>query len=151
ADGGQWRPHWRCRALRAISGRWVPVGRRTAIARISLLLTLAIVSGCLSRKLVGTGDVPPIDLGAPALPCRDLAQPAGASPGPPRPDVYPSAVTTVLSPEAPGREISLRECIALALENGRTGDFYDVGGSGLATSTTGIQPQGPLSASSDSI
>src|SRR5687767_373474 len=35
------------------------------------------------------------------------------------------SVTTVLSPEAEPRLISITECIALALENGRSGEFLD--------------------------
>ncbi|MER3416610.1 MAG: hypothetical protein C4297_10410 [Gemmataceae bacterium] len=38
-------------------------------------------------------------------------------------------VTTVLSPEGKQRPITLAECIALALENGRTGEFFDRTGS----------------------
>jgi outer membrane protein TolC len=60
-------------------------------------------------------------------------------------------VTTVLTPEGPGREISLMECIALALENGRTGEFYDAGPGGRATSLIGIQPQGTPAAFTDNI
>jgi outer membrane protein TolC len=46
-------------------------------------------------------------------------------------------VTTVASPDCPPRRISLAECLALALENGRTGDFFDAAGSDRRTSVTG--------------
>ena len=36
-----------------------------------------------------------------------------------------SPIRTVVNPEAKPREITLAECIALALENGRTGEFFD--------------------------
>jgi outer membrane protein TolC len=38
-------------------------------------------------------------------------------------------VSTPVNPEGKRREISLAECVALALENGRTGDFFDRVGS----------------------
>lgn len=37
-------------------------------------------------------------------------------------------IRTVLSPEAAKREITLAECIAISLENGRTGEFFDRAG-----------------------
>jgi outer membrane protein TolC len=124
------------------------------MARISLLLTLAVLPGCFPQRLLGTVNGPPTDpgaLGAPTLPCREPALLGGEPPAPPCPQDAPPAVSTVLTPEGPGREISLMECIALALENGRTGEFYDVGGGGRATSAGGVQPQGPLVAFTDSI
>src|SRR4051794_14163924 len=50
----------------------------------------------------------------------------------------PPSVSTVTSPDAPRRAISLAECICLALENGRTGEFYDRIGSDRRTSVTGL-------------
>jgi outer membrane protein TolC len=46
-------------------------------------------------------------------------------------------VTTVASPEYPPRKVSLAECLALALENGRTGEYFDLAGSERRTSVTG--------------
>lgn len=61
-----------------------------------------------------------------------------------------ATVSTVMNPEARLREISLAECIALALENGRTGQFFDRAGTGRRTSVTGVAPGG-ASGVSDSI
>src|SRR5262245_23200214 len=49
------------------------------------------------------------------------ACPDDGGPGPPR----FRTVSTVAAPEAAPRPICLAECIALALENGRTGEFFD--------------------------
>jgi outer membrane protein TolC len=50
----------------------------------------------------------------------------------------------VLNPEGKKRWISLAECIALSLENGRTGDFYDPPGapSGVRAALRGLSPTG---------
>ncbi|MGE3804358.1 MAG: TolC family protein [Gemmataceae bacterium] len=56
-------------------------------------------------------------------------------------------ITTALHPAAQKRPISLQECIALALENGRTGLNF-----GRRVTATGVQPPGgALSARTDSI
>src|SRR5262245_26553578 len=55
-------------------------------------------------------------------------------------------VSTINSPESPQRSISLAECIALALENGRTGELFDSPG-GIATT----DPAQPNQAATDSI
>jgi outer membrane protein TolC len=60
-----------------------------------------------------------------------------------------SAVSTVVSPEANERHISLAECIAVALENGRTGEFFD--GPGKGTSVSGLTRQTPSGAVTDSL
>lgn len=57
-------------------------------------------------------------------------------------------VTTVAAPELPPRRISLAECVALALENGRTGEFFDFAGGERHTSVTGSgRPMAPSDAS----
>src|SRR5437879_820991 len=56
------------------------------------------------------------------------------------------AVSTVASPEAPKRFISLSECIAIALENGRTGTFFDRTGSERHSSVTGLTREAPVAA-----
>jgi outer membrane protein TolC len=59
-------------------------------------------------------------------------------------------VRTVLTPEAPKREISLAECFALALENGRTGEFFDREG-GRRTSIIGLSRGASPSNATDSL
>lgn len=59
-------------------------------------------------------------------------------------------VRTVLSPEAPKREVTLAECFALALENGRTGEFFDRDG-GRRNSLVGPVRQAAVSNATDSI
>lgn len=59
-------------------------------------------------------------------------------------------IRTVLSPEAPKREITLAECIAIALENGRTGEFFDRAG-GRRNSLAGPQRGTPPSNLTDSL
>jgi outer membrane protein TolC len=92
----------------------------------------------------------------------DLGPGPGARPGPPQPGPAgpagdpdgwgpPGRVSTVTSPEAGRRPISMAECICLALENGRTGEFYDRTDSDRRTSVTGLQQQGPAAAASDSV
>ncbi len=61
-----------------------------------------------------------------------------------------AAISTVLKPEGKKRFVSLAECIALALENGRTGDFFDQAGL-RRTSLFGIQRFASPSNISDSI
>lgn len=61
-----------------------------------------------------------------------------------------TSVSTALSPEGKKRYISLAECVALALENGRTGDFFDQAGT-RRTSLIGLQRLGSPSNVSDSI
>lgn len=58
-----------------------------------------------------------------------------------------ATVTTALNPAAERRPVSLPECIALALENGRTGLNF-----GRRVTATGVQPPGgALSARTDSL
>lgn len=58
-------------------------------------------------------------------------------------------IRTVLNPEAPRRAITLAECTALALENGRTGEFFDRGG--RRSTLAGPQRQSPVTNLTDSI
>jgi outer membrane protein TolC len=60
-------------------------------------------------------------------------------------------VSTVASPQDPARPISLAECLALALENGRTGEFFDAAGSERRTSVTGTGHTVAAADSSDSV
>ena len=63
----------------------------------------------------------------------------------------PMQVRTVVSPETSPRPISLAECLALALENGRTGEFFDAAGSERRTSVSGSGRVSSPSDASDSI
>jgi len=63
----------------------------------------------------------------------------------------PAEVRTVASPEHPPRPISLAECLALALENGRSGELFDVAGSERRSSVTGAGRVSSPSDASDSI
>lgn len=58
---------------------------------------------------------------------------------------------TTANPEAPIREISLAECIALAIENGRTGEGFARAGLGRRTSVQGLRTQQNPSTATDSI
>src|SRR5689334_11856405 len=60
-------------------------------------------------------------------------------------------VATVVSPETDPRPVSLAECLALALENGRTGEFFDAAGSDRRTSVTGSGRASAAADVSDSI
>lgn len=61
-------------------------------------------------------------------------------------------VSTVLNPEEnESRYITLQECIALALENGRTGEKFDNAGSYGTTSLSGLLKQADAGTASDSI
>ena len=63
----------------------------------------------------------------------------------------PTKVATVASPEGRPQPISLIECLALALENGRTGEFFDAAGSDRRTSVTGSGRVSSPADASDSI
>ena len=60
-------------------------------------------------------------------------------------------MATVAAPETDPRPISLAECLALALENGRTGEFFDAAGSDRRTSVTGSGRASSAADASDSI
>jgi outer membrane protein TolC len=60
-------------------------------------------------------------------------------------------VATVVSPETDPRPISLAECLALALENGRTGEYFDTAGSERRTSVTGSGRASSAADASDSL
>jgi outer membrane protein TolC len=69
----------------------------------------------------------------------------------PDPPAAARSVSTVACPEAVKRPVCLAECIALALENGRTGEFYDRPGSDRRTSVTGLQRLALPAGATDSI
>src|SRR5215213_8159793 len=89
---------------------------------VTLLAAVVLPAGCLHDLPADPASV--VDhrshLGEPR---ELLPEPNGA----PRNEGAPAEVTTVLSKECPPRPISLAECIALALENGRTGELFDRG------------------------
>lgn len=112
---------------------------------VSLLAAAALPSGC--RHEVRPEAPPHVDyrsyLSDPSEPKDSVPE----SHGPPSNPAFPAEVTTVLSPDCPPRPISLAECIALALENGRTGEFYD---RGRGPTGPGVSVPGPR-AGTDSI
>jgi outer membrane protein TolC len=75
---------------------------------------------------------------------------ARAALGEPRPGPVPHA-RTVDDPESQKRPISLAECLALALENGRSGEYFDIAGSERKSSVTGLTQQGSPAGATDSI
>jgi outer membrane protein TolC len=81
---------------------------------------------------------------APHLP----AEPEGDDPLDPR---QIGSVSTVANPEAPRRPICLAECICLALEHGRTGEFFDRPDAERRSSVSGLQAMAPASNFTDSI
>src|SRR3954452_20006586 len=94
---------------------------------VGLAACLMACLGCQQMRLTQPSTAPT---------AADLAStqagPADARPPAPGPDQPPGApvttriaFSTVLAPDLPQRPITLAECIALALENGRTGDAYD--------------------------
>ena len=119
--------------------------RRTGSIRIALLLVL--LAGCQPPMLVS----PYTPAGEPLLLPQDHASPAAdVPPGPPAPDNWVASVadapnvSTVATPEAPHRFISLAECLALALEQGRTGAWLDDAGGrhGVPGLTRQVNPSG---------
>ena len=80
----------------------------------------------------------------------DGAKPGEDQAGPASGKLPQTEVRTVLSPDAPKREITLAECFALALENGRTGEFFDREG-GRRSSLLGIRRGASPSDATDSM
>lgn len=120
----------------------------TRIHRTLLVLgmaSLAAAVGCQQHHFQTESDFRSYN--AQALDC---AKPAEETPGPATGKLPFDAVRTVLSPEAPRRAITLAECFALALENGRTGDFFDREG-GRRTSLIGPSRAASVSSATDSI
>lgn len=69
----------------------------------------------------------------------------------PEPELITVGKSTVNHPDLPTRSISLAECRALALENGRTGAFFDGPGSAQRGSVTGLTDNRNPSSATDSI
>src|SRR5207249_4744310 len=120
---------------------------------IASALACALASGCRQ---------PPVAVEArfaidPSLLMTPCAAPVAGKPpacGEVADDAAPSIigpVSTVTSPEKTKREICLAECIALALENGRTGTFFDGANIGRRTSAAGLTREAAPSAATDSI
>jgi outer membrane protein TolC len=115
-------------------------------------LLLGYLSGCRQAWLT-PGNGQPGDrarLGDPFALANAGGEP-GLTPDEQERKSLPLPVSTVNAPDRPGRPITLAECICLALENGRTGEFYDRVGTDRRTSVNGLQGQASPSGSSDSI
>lgn len=98
------------------------------------------------------------ELGSLQLPAGPSAAEAGVAPDPARArngldatTPGPGPVSTVADPERPPRYVALAECIALALENGRTGAFFDRLGSERRSSVSGLNRQSAPSAATDNV
>jgi outer membrane protein TolC len=136
--------------------------RRSMTTLRGLLIPLAVVAlwlpGCLPSSFVGEitlGPGPETNLRKDISLTKGELRPENArpvteaeSPGSPK---KLSHVSTVASPQSPSRPISLAECLALALENGRTGEFFDAAGSERRTSVTGAGRAASPADSSDSV
>jgi hypothetical protein len=117
------------------------------VTALAPLLLLAVLGGCRQNVLdAAGGPVPGADLGD-----RRPAAAEGTASGPGARGEPPGRVSTVADPEAPTRPISLAECVALALENGRTGEYFDRADSERRTSLTALQLQAPAANYTDSI
>jgi outer membrane protein TolC len=128
------RPENRYRAMEvAMPRRHLPM--------IALAVLLTALAGCRQAGLTADGWIPP------ELPL-DLGEPAAAACAP---DVAAGPISTVAAPEGARRPVSLAECLCLALEHGRTGEFFDRADSERRTSVTGLQLQAPASGASDSL
>ena len=123
-----------------------------------LLLTLIAVClpGCLPTASMGTVPTAPLErLSLPLTktsPDGDSQPLIGNESWPGRAGTPGSTqVRTVVSPENLPRPVSLIECLALALENGRTGELFDAAGSKRRSSVTGSGRVSSPSDASDSI
>ncbi|MBI2803682.1 MAG: TolC family protein [Planctomycetes bacterium] len=126
----------------------------------SLLFFLMLVAACLPGCMF-IASVQTMTSNTPdhlSLPLTKTDGPAGGqrqNGGEPSPGLTrtpgPMQLRTVAAPESPPRPISLVECMALALENGRTGEFFDAAGSERRTSVTGSGRVLSPSDTSDSI
>ncbi len=121
-----------------------------------LFLGLVGLCGCRQNDLLGMAQGPG---GSACLLPRDdaetnkLTSPAGPDPcvdGPQHTANY-FKVRTVNDPEALKRGITLAECFALALENGRTGEYFDTAGGERRSSVTGLTRQITAASATDSI
>ncbi len=105
-----------------------------------ILILAAILSGCqqeAATRITALKDYQP------SLLKEDDFRPTAQE----CPPAAPAEITTVLSPDRPQRLISLAECIAIALEHGRTGDSLDWNGAGVG----GASGQGAAPGVNDSI
>lgn len=126
------------------------------LGTLCLGLVLVPLSGC--SQLTLTSQTP---LARPAAVEEAMALASSPVAGGDRPGAdldleHPGAqraarISTVAAPEAARRPIALAECICIALERGRTGDFYDRVGSDRRTSVVGLTNQASASGSSDAI
>jgi len=124
----------------------------------ALFLGLACLVGCQQAGFLS--DIHSVATADSMLPMEGASDPAkvnSSSTAPPLPADIPtfaaqfSRVRTVDHPEGVKRPISLAECLAVALENGRTGDYFDIAGSERRSSVTGLTQLSTPAAATDSI
>jgi outer membrane protein TolC len=128
-----------CRLVRVVIASWI---------------TCAVAAGCRQPPLSVQArfEIDPSPLLQPFASRANADQPPGPAETCENADgAVIGAVSTVSSPEKTRREICLAECVALALENGRTGTFFDRAGSDRRTSAQGLFRQPLPSAATDSI
>jgi len=115
---------------------------------LALLMVLGCHQGHLQPSVLGVDSATHATM-LPAATDREVTPVMG---GPHRGEPgFSIGKSTVVSPELPKRPVSLSECIALALENGRTGAFFDGPGSTQRSSVTGFTDNRTPSGASDSI
>jgi outer membrane protein TolC len=128
----------------------------TRSQRLSLFLGLVCLSGChqsiLPVQFQNSGG-PDSFLPAASFSTSEKKAPLTSSTAAqdPTDSAKLTAARTVASPGGSKRFISLAECLALALENGRTGEYFDIAGSERRSSVTGLTRQGTPAGASDSI
>lgn len=112
-----------------------------------VLLLLAVGLGGCQQIFLHTDSVAPAPLKSASAVSADGGTGSELAPAVEKTTV----VATVTTPELPKRLITLTECIALALENGRTGAFFDLAGTDRRSSVSGLTRQASPATSTDSI
>lgn len=112
---------------------------RNRLIGVPVILVLMALAGCQQRCFMTEGDFKHYNHLA-------LNGTEGCvEPGDLEPPVHQiTSVTTVNSPEAAKRYITLAECIALALENGRVGNFFDREGQQSRIRVSGLQQRSSI-------
>lgn len=119
--------------------------RISPLLLLGAVLSIVSLAGCQQHRFMLETDYKHYQgqaLGCPS-PLPEMKFEAGR-------DFDPIKLHNVMNPEAPKREISLAECFALALENGRTGQNFDRQ-QGQRFTLIGAQRLTPASNLSDSI
>ena len=119
------------------------------LARLAAI-GMALFFGCQQIDLQKAA-LPPASSSPDSLAPLDFKAQVAEHPSPVKLDGIHLGKSTVNDPELPKRLISLTECLALALEHGRTGMFFDGPGATQRTSVTGLTDGRNPSTATDSI